>query len=292
MATNIRPVAGQHTVTARVLKEFADQDGKLAVFDGANRQRRLLSPGAGIFETSFDSYDSRGTEERWNLFETRFPAALQLVHDRTATNEPWAVEVLKDMLALHWTRSRGMTKARDAAAGRFFARHRHTNPDVRPDRLAAAFLQRTGLIASSRSELEWMNDKIIDEFQRHELAKFHSHQNAANFAAARTRFEALDFAIRYSTGKELAIGDCPVITTIDGRAGAGPHQDVGILKAGHIAMPITPHALAVLGVVPSADELLDNDIDRYNAFQWSTFDTWIAARPEGTADERLKLEAT
>lgn len=289
---NIRPVTGQHTVTERVLKEFTDQDGKLAVFDRAYRQRRRFSPGAGIFKTTFDSYDSRGTEDRWNLFETRFPDALQRVHDRTAVNNPRTVEVLRDMLALHWTRSRGMTKARQAASKRFFERHRRMNPARHPDRLAAAFRQRTGLIASSQTEIEWMNEQIIDEFQRNELDKFHSQQNASNFAAARTRFEALDLAIRYSRDHDLAIGDCPVITTIVERAGAGPHQDVGILKADHIAMPITPHALAVLSVGPDASDLSDDDVDRYNALQWSTYDTWIAARPEGTADKRLKLAAT
>lgn len=286
---DIRPVTGQHTVTKRVLKEFTDQDGKLAVFDRAHQQRRRLSPGAGIFKTTFDSYDSRGTEDRWNRFETSFPEALQRVHDGTASNDLRTAETLRDMLALHWTRSRGMTMSREAASRRFFERHRRTNPARNPDRLAEAFRQRTGLIPSSRAELEWMNEQIIDEFQRTEMDKFHSEQNASNFAVARVRFESLDLAVRYSTGQDLAIGDCPVITTIEGRAGAGPHQDVGILKADHIAMPLTPHALAVLSVSPDTSDLSDDDVARYNALQWSTFDIWIAARPEGTADEGLKL---
>lgn len=289
---NIRPVTGQHTVTKRVLKEFTDQAGKLAVFDRAYRQRRRLSAGAGIFKTTFDSYDSRGTEDRWNLFETRFPDALQRVRDRTAASDSRTIEVLRDMLALHWTRSRAMTKARKDASGRFFERHRRLNPARHPDRLAAAFRQRTGLVASSQSEIEWMNEQIIDEFQRNELDKFHSRQNASNFAAARTRFEALDLAIRYARDHDLAIGDSPVITTIEGRAGAGPHQDVGILKADHIAMPISPHALVVLSIGRNDSDLSDEDVDRYNAFQWSTYDTWIAARPGGTAAKRLKLAAT
>ncbi len=103
---NIRPARGQHTVTERLLKGFAGRDGRLAVFDRAYGERRLRSPGAGIFTTDFDSWDSRGAEDRWNLFETRFPSALAQVESRADLSDSATVSTLKDMLALHWLRSR------------------------------------------------------------------------------------------------------------------------------------------------------------------------------------------
>lgn len=291
MASNLRPARGQHTVTKRVLKGFADSAGRLAVLDRAYGQRRLYSPGAGIFKTYFDTWDSRGAEERWNLFEVKFPAVLSHVKDRATTLDVETTSVLKDMLALHWLRSRGMVEARNQAVERTFRRYRRTALDMRPDELAAAFRQRTGLIATSRSELELIMNRIIDEFRENELGKFHSEQNSEYFKVARTRFEKLDLHLHHTATRDLTIGDSPVVITIDGRAGGGPHQSVGIMKASHIAMPIAPNVLVTLGTESPQTQLTDSEVNSYNDLQWSTFDTWIAAQPGGTADQRLKHAA-
>ncbi len=275
-----------------MLKGFAASDGRLAVFDSAHRQRKLRSPGAGIFTTNFDSWDSQGAEERWNLFEVKFPATLARVEDRTASSDAATIGVLKDMLALHWLRSRAMVEARNQAVERSFERYRKLAPDARPDHLAAALQQETGLIATSRSALEWTVDRIIKDVRTNELAKWHSQQNSEYFQTARSRFEQLELHLHYTSARDLAIGDSPVITIIEGRFGAGPHQNVGIMKADHVAMPISPGALVTLGARPPNAHLSDAEVDLYNDLQWSTFDTWIAARPGGTADHRLKLEAS
>ncbi|QWZ07816.1 DUF4238 domain-containing protein [Nocardioides panacis] len=291
MAHNIRPARGQHTVTERLLKGFAADDGRLAVFDREFRQRRLRTPGAGIFTTNFDSWDSRGSEDRWNLFEVNFPAALARVKNRAALMDPPTVDTLRDMLALHWLRSRGMVRARGQAVSRTFGSYRRDAPDTRPELLAEALRQRTGLVATSRSSLEWMADQMINDVQANDLAKWHSQQNLEYFQAARTRFQQLDLHVHYSDTRDLAIGDCPVVTTIKGRSGAGPHQDIGVQKADHVAMPITPDILITLGAEPPSKNLSDNEADYYDNLQWSTFEVWIAARPGGTADQRLKHEA-
>lgn len=202
MVHNIRPVRGQHTVTARLLKGFADSDGRLAVFDREFGQRRRFSPGAGIFKTFFDSWDSHGAEGRWGLFENNFPVALTQVTARTALGEPATVDTLRDMLALHWVRSRGMVKARDQAADRSFGRYQAEAPDARRRHLAEALRQRTGLVASSRSELEWVVDQMIGDVRGNDLAMWHSDRNEPYFQAARTRFEQLDIHLHYATTRD------------------------------------------------------------------------------------------
>lgn len=132
---------------------------------------------------------------------------------------------------------------------------------------------------------------MIDDAHKNELAKWHSQQNSEYFRAARTRFEQLDLHLHYAATSDLAIGDSPVITTIKGRAGAGPHQNVGVQRADHVAMPIAPTVLVTLGAAPPNTHLTDDEVDFYNHLQWSTYDTWIAARPGGTADQRLELAA-
>jgi hypothetical protein len=170
-------------------------------------------------------------------------------------------------------------------------RYRLDAPDTRRHHLAAALRQRTGLVASSRSELEWVADELVGDVKSNELAKWHSEQNYQYFQAARTRFEQLDLHVHYAGTSDLAIGDSPVITTIHGRAGAGPHQNIGVQRADHVAMPITPTALITLGDSAPDTHLTDADVDRYNSLQWATYDTWIAARPGGDADRRLKSSA-
>ena len=184
-----------------------------------------------------------------------------------------------------------MMEARDQAAGRFFANYRRRAPDARSNELAKALRQRSGIIAASRSALEWTTDRLIEDARTNDVARWHSQWNTRYFATARARFERLEIQVHRTSAKDLVIGDSPVITTIEGRAGAGPHQGVGVQKADHVAMPVTPNVLVTLGVTHSATNLTDDDVDRYNELQWSTYVTWIAARPESTADERLKLEA-
>lgn len=239
----------------------------------------------------FDSWDSRGAEERWNLFEVNFPAALSRVQDRTTTLDVKTVGVLKDMVALHWLRSRGIVEARHQAVERTFARYRKNASTMRPDLLAAAYKQQTGLVAASWSELELAVDRIIEDVRKNELGKWHSEQNSHYFEAARTRLEGLGLRVHYAATRDLAIGDSPVVITIDGRLGAGPHQDVGILKADHVAMPIAPNVLVTLGAKSPGLDLTDPEVDFYNDLQWSTFDTWIGACPGGTADERVQVAA-
>lgn len=184
-----------------------------------------------------------------------------------------------------------MMEARDQAAERFFARYRRHAPDARSSELAEVLRQQSGIVAASRSALEWTTDRLIENAQINDLARWHSEWNSKYFAAARTRFEGLEIRIHHTAAKDLVLGDSPVVTTIEGRAGAGPHQGVGIQKTDHVAMPITPNVLITLGVTHPAIDLTDDDVDRYNKLQWSTYVTWIAARPDGTADERLKVEA-
>jgi hypothetical protein len=278
-------------VTERVLKEFAAPDGRLAVFDRAYGQRRRFSPGSGIFTTNFDSWDSRGSEERWNLFENSFPQALTRLHSGSAASDVATVETMKDLLAIHWVRSNGMIAAREQAASRTFGRYQHTAPIERRNFLAEAFRQETGLVPATQSALEWMAERLVENVQSSEVPRWHSEQNLEYFQAARARFATLDLHIHRTASRDLVIGDSPVLTTVQGRIGAGPHQDIGILQADHVAMPVAPNILITLGNSSPNLALSDDEVDYYNNLQWETFQVWIAAKPDGTADERLKVEA-
>ncbi|MDO3398074.1 DUF4238 domain-containing protein [Nocardioides sp. SOB44] len=291
MSQIIRPVKRQHTVTERLLKGFAGVDGRLAVFDRAYKQRRMHPPGAGIFVTEFDRWDSHGAEERWNEFENDLPVALARVAQGTALHHHDTVETLRAIVAVHWLRSRSMMRAREQALDRFLGRYRRAAPDTRAEFLAEAYRRRTGLIASTRSELEWTLDEIIKEVLGEDLDRWHSERDVEYLKIARGRLDQMPIRIHSATGADLVIGDSPVAITIDGRAGAGPHQNVGIEEADQIAMPIAPDTLITFGATNLASMLSDEDVAYYNELQWGTFEVWIAARPGGTGDQRLRSEA-
>lgn len=287
----IRPVKRQHTVTDRLLKGFAGSDGQLAVFDKAHRQRRMHPPGAGIFVTEFDKWDSRGAEDRWNEFENDLPGALDRVARGTALGHSETVETLRAIVAVHWLRSRSMMTAREQALDRFLAKYRRDAPDTRAEFLAEAYRQRTGLVASMRSELEWTLDELIKEVLGEDLDRWHSERNVEYLRIARAQLDQMPIRVHSAIGADLVIGDAPVATTIVGRGGAGPHQNVGIEKVDQVAMPVGPDTLLTFGTTDLASELSERDIARYNQLQWETFEVWIAARPGGSGDLRLKAEA-
>lgn len=161
MSTNLRPAGKQHTVTKRLLKEFSDDQGRLAVYD-RDRGRQLRTPGAGIFTARFDTFDSRGTEDTWNRLETRFPAALSRVRTRTALQDASTVSTLKDILALHWARSPAIMEARERITNQVIEESKRLMLLRQPAMLAQGLRQAVGLVPASEAELVWFNDVTHD----------------------------------------------------------------------------------------------------------------------------------
>jgi hypothetical protein len=285
---SLRPAHGQHTVTKRILKEFTNPQGQLAVYEREHGRRQIRTPGAGVFMTQFDRYDSRGAEERWNLFEKNFPAMLRAVRARTALDDPAIVSTIKDLLAVHWTRSRGIMAARAVMTERLVDESKQRMLTTRPDLLAQGLREETGLLPASGSALEWINDRAHSRVVRDNEAKWHSDRDPINFAAARSHFERFQVQVGFSTGRDFIISDSPVITTRQDRPGAGPHQGVAIQEADHVAMPMAPHIVVGLGPDAMIIDVPDDVVALYNTWQWRAYDTWIAAKPAGTGDVTLR----
>ena len=287
-SVNIRPVRNQHTVTKSVLKGFAGPSGTLAVYNAEHRVRQLKSPGAGIFTTRFDTYDSRGAEERWNGLETNFPPALVKVRARTALGDPATVSALKDLLALHWSRSRAIMISRDDAARTVLTesmRDIWTHPGV----LRKALRDKTGLEAAGWSELEWINATVHDQVFTANAPLWHSRKDVDNYNQARAHFEKSNLVLGFTDTRDLVICDSPVITTRKGMAGTGPHQGIALFDADHIAMPITPNVMLALGPKAEVVTLSDEIVEEYNRLQWLAHHGWVAARPGGVGDSTIGL---
>ena len=290
MPPRIQITDGQHLVTRQLLRGFADGRGQLAVLERPHMSRKLKTHGAGVFKAKFDAYDSQGAEDRWNKLESRFGPALAKVRARTALADPEVVASLKDLLALHWARSRAIMVAREPLVAQLVADHKNDMLSERPDLLAQALRTEVGVDPTGPGALQWMNERAHDEVVAANRSKWDSDRNPINFVAARTHFERFHVQIGYSDDNNLLIGDAPVITTSRRKPGAGPHQGVALRDADHVAMPIAPNIILSLGPAPSETSLTPDVVDWYNSQQWASYIDWIAALPKSPADLELQAQ--
>lgn len=258
----------QHTVTKSLLKAFSDTTGNVAVYNAERHLRQLKPPGAGIFTTKFDSYDSRGSEDFWNSFETNFPRAMQKIRQRSALDDPDAVGILKDLMAVHWARSPAIMVARDLAVDAMVEGSKRKMLDEHPGMVSRALRERTGLVVAPRSAMQWIVDTTHERVVDANQAMWHSQRNPVNFKAARDYFETLELQVAYVQSGDLVISDCPVITARNDRPGTGPHQGVALMDADHLVMPLAPDVLLGLGQASAVMNLMDEGVNFYNSLQW------------------------
>lgn len=234
-----------------------------------------------------------GTEGFWNKFESHFPRYLDQIKNREEFPcSGDGGDLLRDLIAIHWIRSWAIISVRDSAKRTVLKKIHQKNITERRLMIADIIEKRTGRANPSLLEIEKESSRLLENANRELVPEYHSKKNRTYFEVARKRFDNLQLSIRYTNSGDLAIGDAPVITTIGGNPrAAGPHQNVGILKTDYVAMPLGPHALAVLSNRADYTDLTTIDVARHNELQWSTFVVWIAAMPDGLADQRLHREA-
>lgn len=262
----------------------------LAVYHAGRHERQLKPPGAGIFKIKFDSYDSRGTEDFWNSFETNFPRALDTVRTRSVLDDAEAVSILKDLMAVHWARSTAIMIARNLAVDQIVQESKRTTLDQHPGKVARELRVRTGLEVAPRSAMQWIVDTSHERIVEANQAMWHSQRNPVNFKAARDYFETLGLQVAYVQSGDLVISDCPVITARNDRPGAGPHHGVALMDADHLVMPIAPDVLLGLGQESAVMNLMDEDVNFYNSLQWAAHVNWLAALPGGRGDLMIQVE--
>jgi len=191
------------------------------------------------------------------------------------------------LMAVHWTRSPGIRAAHDRIADQVIhaSRRRYEHEDRL---LSHAFTRRTGLVASTRGELKWINSELHNVIASGQREHRWSDRIGINFEEARRLFARSRMQIGYAHSADFIIGDVPVITRKEGHDGLGPHQSVAIGDSVEIVMPIAPGVIVGLGTVAKYLELARSDVERYNGFQLRSFDRWLAARPLGESDGAMR----
>lgn len=96
----------QHLVSQVLLRRWA-HEGKVLSLDlnYPTAVAKLRTPGQVGYQLDFIKNSSIRWEKRWSLVETRTPLALGAIDDGTLFEKEALVDVLKDLLAIHFARS-------------------------------------------------------------------------------------------------------------------------------------------------------------------------------------------
>jgi len=285
------PPLGQHTVSKFVLKQFANGDGTVAAYERATGRWRRHSFGARIFETTFDGHDPHRSEALWQGVETRAGLVLEHLNDRTVLEDATAVHTVRELMAVHWARSRGLMTAREIVTDRVVEESKLNLLQTKPHLLADAYLAEVGLVPTTQDQLEWISNIVHDRVAAAGKEQWHSDRNPENLDQAITMFARSELQVGYPpAGAQLVIGDSPVLLTRQGQPGVGPHQGIAIGDADHIAMPITPSILVSLGTQPAIVDLTPDVVAWYNQRQWDGYQDWIVCCPGDAEETRMRAE--
>lgn len=280
----IVPTRNQHTVSKVVLRRFA-LHGSMRVFD--RNAGRFYSKGPdAVFRSYFDQVDPMGAEDRWQGVERKVNAAYRFL-DRQSAPDSEATDTFRDLLALHWARSSAMRRAHEQIGERLVAQ-KIDERSREPGFLSTLFRQQTGLVPAGREGLDWVNVEVHRRILKEIDQPLFSAQVAKYFEFARARLAGWQLEVGYvEPGADLMIGDAPVITMRPGHLGVGPHQDVALLDAASIHMPISPTIVIGLASAPAQVSINAQAARVLNDQQLRGFVRWIGWRPGGPSDRDM-----
>ncbi|UDY22924.1 DUF4238 domain-containing protein [Nocardioides sp. Kera G14] len=280
---------GQHTVSRFLIKGFADKHGQVAFYDRAASRHRRVPFGSRIFETVFDAHAPDETEMMWGRVETRAGHVLARLKEKP-TLQPGDEEPLRDLIAVHWARSRGMMTARMNLTGQVVEQSITSVLGQHLPMIATAYRNTFGEEATSAEELVDFTIQLHERAISEGSDEWHCDRNPINLEGARAILGKWKVQLGLAPeGSEFVIGDSPVIVMKPGHVGVGPHQGVALGDANQIAMPISPRIL--LGLGPTSETTtVTSDVARwYNERQWQGAQHWVIARPGGIEEDFMRI---
>lgn len=292
----LRPFAGdlvqdQHIVSQVLLKQFTVNDGPSGYrlqdlslkYPNATPKRR--SPRECAKVTHFVKYASRSLEMVWKAVKDRLGAAIIEMHSEDPFNDPAAVLLIKDAIALHYCRSHLVGRVSDIARDK-------TTRDTRkslfktPGLLTDFYFQRTGLLLEGATGLTRAADllmaKITEDFRNDGLLRV---RIEGIFNAARDFLRRMGLEILRSTSGEFLIGDAPALTIRSDSAAVGPLEGVPLGKANSVFMPLSPTICAAIGPKNLVGKVPQSAVDRLNRIQVKAAAEHVFFRPDSGLDK-------
>ncbi|MFB8351520.1 DUF4238 domain-containing protein [Streptomyces niveus] len=289
----------QHLVSQVLLKEFTMPEPKgssrqLLPFDLHNPGRvhkRMPTSRCGWVE-NFVAVDSPSVEALWGDVERRVPTALAAVHAGTPFADPLHVDVLRDLVVLHYVRSLHYRDVHTDSVERARTRLVAKVMSQYPEQLRLEALRETGLHLSGPAALGAFAERLIERssvMRDRESGKLFrtsiedTFHKMRNLASAR-RLEV----ITPGTGQFL-IGDNPALTL--SVKGSRTMYGMAFGDAQTLVLPIGPRHMLSLGTEDSMLTIPRSFVDRLNAVQVDAARRYVYMHPESGLDPFVERAA-
>jgi len=278
----------QHTVSRALLRRFASGTPReLSVLDLSTGKTRRRGARGVFYERDFARHHVSQLELLWKSVEDPLGGVLdKLVSEQDLAPEDH--DVLKRCLALHWARSGGIAEAHARVYNEVLEDHIRTWA-MRPDVLDRIFLEKTGLVPAGLQARLLALELLAEGAPEINDGRYFAARLPQIFQAGLGKISPHHIQIvTASPGTEFCIGDTPVVTSRQDRAGWGPHQRIALGDAQMISMPLTPRFAVALHSQPNMH--LDADaelVDNFNRCQCAAARRYVAFRPGSSAQQSV-----
>ena len=287
----VRRSPRQHLVSATLLKGWT-VDGVLSAVDLQNPNGpTILSTGPrGVaFERDLTSRSRVEEIERaWSKIEKRAGKALRVMRDGGGLDDTRAVEAIKELIALHLTRSYEIkniwSRPIDDDALRI---DRFVDT---PELLGETLLARKEMHREASNGELTEREAIQVTVDEHLHAVF-SEALCSSYERARRFVSAVGLEIcRVAIGDELIICDSPVVAMSTDGENIGLDSGMTLTEAGTVFMPLGPRTLAALGPTDAAYILPDVLVQRFNIMQCRRAQRYVVCRPGSDLEDKIVRE--
>jgi hypothetical protein len=289
----------QHLVSRVLLAQFTAPEPKggsqqLLPFDlhhPGRVHKRMHPRQCGWFE-NFVAVDSASLEALWGDVERRVPAAIAAVHAGTPFANPHHADTLRDLIVLHFVRSRHYRDIHTASFERARTRLVAKVTSKYPEQLRLEALRETGLHLSGPASLGAFAERLIGRhsvMHDHESGKFFRTNIEDTFHKMRDLASTWRVEVTMPESGQFLIGDRPALTlsveegrTIYGRA-FGDAQT--------LVLPIGPRHLLSLGREDVTLTVSQSFVDRLNTVQIHAAHRYVYMHPESGLEQFVKRAA-
>ncbi len=234
--------------------------------------------------------DAESSERLWNTVERKLSHPFTLL-DQGVILEPGNtrhLDALKECLALHFARSPVLVDIMKKSQPHFVSQAaegvlKHYTP-------GQALKAMTGFYVPNSAAYDVFRQKVDAEFTAELHKTLLAKTFEKNFQIALSKVEAMGLEVCVSTGSELIVGDCPVVTWDKGTDGVGVQNGVSWGKASAIFMPLGPRHIVALSKSSSYRKLTEAEVAKLNKLQVQQARKQIYSRP-GSGIAELITEA-
>lgn len=244
------------------------------------RRNKLKSPRACGWAEDFVAFDSPSAEGLWGSVETRAPAALAAVQAGTPFADPLHVEVLRDLVVLHYVRSHRYRGVYTNAFETVSVNLRSKLIRQYPEQVRREALRQTGLHLAGSGSLGAFAERLIEQSeatQDFESGKLFRTSIESMFNKVRTMAAKWYLEVLTPESGQFLVGDNPAVTV---RTGATPFSyNMAFGDAHSIVLPIGPRHLLALGPENILGSIPRAVVDEINGVQILAADRYVYMHP-------------